>query len=340
MQTHHHDFRPGLRCLAITFATFVLSTAAIAGTTLTEVRQRGHLLCGVSQGLAGFSAEVTGKGWQGFDVDFCRAVAAAVFGDADKITYVPLSAAERFGALRDKKIDLLSRNTTWTMSRDVAGDMEFVGITYFDGQGFLAPVSAGLSSAQQLASGRVCALEGTTTADNAKRYFTQLGLTTEIALFKSRDEALASYAAGKCDAYTADRSALASQRTKLDKPDKHVLLPEVISKEPLGPVVRQGDDNWRDLVQWVLFLLINAEEEVWTAKAAADAKAAPRLTVPAKASERLGLENGWARRVIAAVGHYGEIFDRHLGRNSTLKIDRGVNALWTRGGILYVPPMR
>ena len=330
-----------LRTTFVILFGFVLTitSAAWAQSTLDDVRKRGHLLCGVSQGLPGFSAEVEGKGWQGFDVDFCRAVAAAIFGDADNVKYVPLSAEERFAALKESKIDLLSRNTTWTMSRDVAGAMDFVGITYFDGQGFMVPVASGLSSALQLENAKVCALKGTTTATNAADYLKKQKLSAELIAFDTREDALANYAGGKCDAYTADMSALASQRTSLAKPGEHMLLPEVISKEPLGPVVREADPQWRQLVQWTLFVLINAEERNWSAKDATG-KGAPGLTVPAPVSDKLRLKGDWPRNVIAAVGHYGEIFERNLGAGSPLKINRGVNALWTRGGILYAPPMR
>ena len=316
-----------------------VASAAWAQSTLDGVRKRGQLLCGVSQGLPGFSAEVEGKGWQGFDVDFCRAVAAAIFGDADMVNYVPLSAKERFTALRESKIDLLSRNTTWTMSRDVEGAMDFVGITYFDGQGFMVPVAAGLSSALQLENAKVCALKGTTTAANAADYLKKQKLASELVVFETREDALANYAGGKCDAYTADMSALASQRTSLAKPGDHMLLPEVISKEPLGPVVREADPEWRQLLQWTLFVLVNAEERNWTAKDAA-ASDNPGIVVPAAVSGKLRLDGDWPRKVIAAVGHYGEIFERHLGAKSPLKINRGVNALWTQGGILYAPPIR
>jgi general L-amino acid transport system substrate-binding protein len=313
---------------------------SFAQSTLDEVRKRDRLRCGVSQGLTGFSAKAPGKEWQGFDVDFCRAVAAAALGDSSKVEYIPLSAEDRFGALEGGKIDLLSRNTTWTMSRDVMGGMDFVGITYFDGQGFMVPVAAGMSSALQLGSSKVCVLKGTTTADNARNYFAAGKLSAELVQFDSREQALEAYAGGQCDAYTADLSALASQRTSLKTPTDHMLLPEVISKEPLGPVVRQSDPKWRELIQWTLFVLINAEERSWSSQQAAQLDRAASIKIADNVSAKLGLKAGWARAVIAAVGNYSEIFERNLGGKSALKIGRGVNALWTKGGILYAPPLR
>ncbi len=325
---------------ALTLGLLLATLPAQAQTTIEMVRKRGQLSCGVSQGLVGFSANEPDRGWRGFDVDFCRAVASAVLGDGSKIEFVPLDAKQRFGALEDGRIDLLSRNTTWTMGRDVLGNMDFVGISYFDGQGFMVPVAAGLSSALQLENAKICILKGTTTAEHARDFFARQKLKVELVFHDSRAAALTDYARGKCDAYSADLSALASQRSTMAKPGEHMLLPEVISKEPLGPVVRQSDPKWRELVQWVLYLLINAEENNWSKMNAADKSKVEAIVVPPQISARLGLRSEWPRQVIAAVGHYGEIFDRNLGAGSKLKIDRGVNALWTRGGILYAPPIR
>ncbi len=319
---------------------FGVVNPAWSGTTLDAVKSRDHLICGVSKGLQGFSANIAGKGWAGFDVDFCRAVAAAVLGDKNKVKFVGLSAKERFDALSDGRIDLLSRNTTWTMSRDIVRSLEFVGITYFDGQGFMVRRSAGLSSAMQLAAATVCVLDGTTSVTNAETFFKAHKLEAKLARKSNRDDALKAYADAQCDAYTADRSALAAQRAGLADAEEHMLLPEVISKEPLGPVVRQDDIEWRQLVQWVLFVLINAEEKDWSAKAAAASGSKALLNVPKPVTEKLALSESWPRDVITAVGNYGEIFERNLGASSPLKIPRGVNALWTRGGILYAPPIR
>ena len=328
---------------AFTFCVLALTmgTVETAASTLQAVRDRAVLNCGVSEGLLGFSAPIEGKGWKGFDVDFCRALAVAVLGDADKVKYLPLSADQRFRALREGRIDILSRNTTWTMRRDVELELAFVGINYYDGQGFMVPRSAGLSSALQLENAKICALAGTTTLDNAKRFFNRHKLAADFVTFASRKKALESYQAGKCEAYTADRSALASQRVTMARPGNHILLPEVISKEPLGPVVRQDDMQWLEITQWVLFLLINAEERGWSSKAATGGSAhIPVPIVPEEVSRKLGLKTHWAVSVIRAVGNYGEIFERHLGSGGQLKIKRGANALWTRGGLLYAPPLR
>ena len=325
---------------ALVFGLILSALPSYAQATIEKVRERGQLACGVSEGLVGFSANVPGKGWQGFDVDFCRAVAIAILGDGSKVQFVPLDAEQRFAALESGAIDVLSRNTTWTMSRDVLRDMDFVGIAYFDGQGFMVPVAAGLSSALQLDQAKVCVLKGTTTVDNARDFFDRQKLKIDLVLRDDRQQALKDYVGGKCDAYSADLSALASQRSTLEKPDQHMLLPEVISKEPLGPVVRQSDPKWRELVQWVLYLLINAEEKDWSQKQAAEESLKEAIAVPAGVSARLGLAVDWPRRVIAGVGNYGEIFDRNVGSSSKLKIGRGVNSLWTRGGILYAPPIR
>ena len=314
-------------------------TGAMAGT-LEEVRKRGMLRCGVSEGLPGFSAQDKDKRWQGFDVDFCRALAAPVFDDPEKIEFVPLSATSRFGALARNEIDVLSRNTTWTLERDVVRDLEFLGVSYYDGQGFMTRRSHGLSSALQMAGVTVCVLAGTTSETNAKRFLAANKQEVAVKSFDGRDDLLKAYDAGQCGAYSADRSGLASNRQRLRKPDDHMLLPEVISKEPLGPVVRQGDPQWADVGRWVLNLLVNAEEVGWTKAAAASGSGEPPLSVSKEISDKLGLDPDWPVAVVKAVGNYGEIFDRNVGSNSPLDLPRGVNALWTRGGILYAPPMR
>jgi general L-amino acid transport system substrate-binding protein len=321
-------------------ALTLMSIPGLHAGTLNVVKQRGKLLCGVSQGLAGFSAPDASKKWSGFDVDFCRAVAAAVFGDGNKVDFVSLNAVDRFGALSSGKIDILSRNTTWTLARDVERGLDYVGISYFDGQGFMVHVDKGLSTALQLDGEKLCVLAGTTTIDNARAFFERGKMKVEILEFAKRDDALNAYEKGECTAFTSDRSALASMRTKLAKADDHRLLPEVISKEPLGPVVRQDDPSWSELTRWILFLLVNAEEVGWSQASADNIPATSSLTIPATVAAKLGLKESWARDVIKAVGNYGEIFDRNLGKDSPLKLERGLNALWTRGGILYAPPMR
>jgi general L-amino acid transport system substrate-binding protein len=319
---------------------FISVSANATESTMQRLKDRGYLICGVSEGLPGFSVQEDKKRWTGFDIDFCRAISAALFGTGDKVEFVPLSATERFEALKSGKIDLLSRNTTWTLERDIVFGFDFAGVIYYDGQGFMTRAENGLSSALQLAAARICILKGTTSAENARRYFQQNEIPVEIMEFEERSDALAAYSSRKCDVYSADQSALAAERTQLEDRDTHVLLPEVISKEPLGPLVRKGDDAWTGLVRWVLFLIINAEESEWTAQKAATASEAAPIAVMDEASQTLGLPPDWPRNVIRAVGHYGEIFDRNVGKNSLLELGRGVNALWTNGGILYAPPMR
>lgn len=325
----------GALALMTTMTNFAVTSPTLAGT-LDEVRKRGVLICGVSEGLKGFSAQNNEKTWGGFDVDFCRAVAAAVIGDPQKVRFAPLSATTRFEALSSGKIDLLARNTTWTLSRDVALGFEFVGVSYYDGQGFMTRRDNGISSALQLAQATICLLEGTTSQANAARYFADNKIDVKFKPYKDRSQLIKDYDAKKCDAYSADMSGLASGRTRLSDPEAHILLPEVISKEPLGPVVRQDDPQWSDINRWVMFLLINAEEVGWTQSLASKAM----IETTDKVNAQLGLDKEWAVNVIKAVGNYGEIFARNVGKDSKLGSPRGVNALWTRGGILYAPPMR
>lgn len=316
-----------------------------AAATIDDVRERDKLVCGVSEGLAGFSDRDDDGEWYGFDVDFCRAVASAVLGDSEKVDYVPLSAEDRFGALTAGDVDLLSRNSTWTMSRDLGLDIDFVGIAYYDGQGFLVNAVDGFSSALELVGARICVVSGTTTEDNAAAYFERNDMDVTFKRFDDRAKARAAYAGGECDAYTADSSALAAERSLLEVPDDHVVLREVISKEPLGPATREDDQAWTALVRWTLYGLINAEEaELTQMSVMPDTGEADKrdmaLAFGGPASERLGLAEDWLPAVIASVGNYGEIFDRNLGEDTPLSIRRGVNALWTKGGILYAPPMQ
>jgi general L-amino acid transport system substrate-binding protein len=334
------------RCIGImllvvlALSMMLINVPDLHAGTLQSVQERGRLVCGVSEGLVGFSAPDAEKRWRGFDVDFCRAVATAIFGEPDKVTYVSLNSVERFEALSSGKVDILSRNTTWTLSRDVDHKLEFVGVNYYDGQGFLTHLKNGLSSALQLDGENLCVLGGTTTTDNVRDFFTRAKMKVDIREFTKREDIVQAYRNGECKAFTSDRSALASVRTHMEAPDDHLLLPEVISKEPLGPVVRQDDSSWIELVRWTLFLLINAEEANWSSEDADKIPESSSMVISGSIAAKLGLKESWARDVIKSVGNYGEIFERNLGKNSTLKLDRGLNALWTRGGILYAPPMR
>jgi general L-amino acid transport system substrate-binding protein len=319
-------------------AVLASTSAGLAGT-LDDVRSRDKLICGVSEGLGGFSEQDGAGTWQGFDVDFCRAVAAAVLGDSGKVDYVPLSAEARFAALSDGKIDLLSRNSTWTMSRDLGLGLDFPGTSYFDGQGFMIPAIFGAISPLELDGASICVVSGTTTEANAAAYFEKAGLTVSFLSFEERDEARAAYADAKCDAYTADRSALAAERAALPTPDEHVILKDVISKEPLGPVVRDSDPQWTTLVRWTLYALIDAEEQGLDAASMTGAGAAAAKAMGAPAVKALGLSEDWLVTMLADVGNYGEIFARNLGEATPMQLSRGVNALWTQGGILYAPPM-
>ena len=320
-------------------------SAPAAADTLDDVRAKGFVQCGVSQGLPGFSMFNDAGDWSGLDVDLCRAVAAAVFGDASKFKVTPLSAKERFTALKSGEIDVLTRNTTWTMSRDVSHG-EFAGVNYYDGQGMMVPKSLGIKSALELDGASVCTNTGTTTELNIADYFRANGMEYELVAFEKSDEVNQAYQAGRCDVYTTDQSGLYAERLKWAKPDDHVVLPEVISKEPLGPMTRHGDNKWNDIVRWTLNAMINAEELGVTSENAEQMKGANNpavlrlLGVEGGFGESLGLSNEWALNIIAQVGNYGESFERHVGPNTPLKISRGLNAQWKDGGLLYAPPIR
>jgi general L-amino acid transport system substrate-binding protein len=322
--------------------------SANAATTLEAVKAKGFVQCGVSQGLPGFSnADDSGK-WTGLDVDLCRAVAAAVFGDAEKVKYSPLSAKQRFTALSSGEIDILSRNTTWTMTRDTQLGLNFAGVNYYDGQGMMVPTGLGVKSATELDGANICTNTGTTTELNITDYFRANGMSFNLVAFEKADEVVAAYDAGRCDVYTTDRSGLAAQRGKLTQPDSHVVLPEIISKEPLGPVVRQGDDQWFNIVRWSLNAMINAEELGLSSSNVNnkkfEANLAPSIArligKEGKFGEELGLSNDWAYNIILKVGNYGESYEKHVGLNTPLKLARGVNSLWSQGGILYAAPIR
>jgi general L-amino acid transport system substrate-binding protein len=314
--------------------------------TLKVVKDRGTLNCGVSQGLLGFSSMDDKNTWSGFDVDICRAVAAAIFGDPAKVTFVPLDAATRFTALQSKTIDLLSRNSTWTMSRESALGLIFVGVAYYDGQGFLLRRDAGIDTALQLGNKTVCTQTGTTSELNLSDYFRAHDMALKVMALGTAEESRKAYDDRKCDVLTSDVSQLYAERLKLTAPDSHIILPEVISKEPLGPAVRQGDDQWFNLVKWALYALINAEE---LGVKSATLEEAMKSSSPdirrlvgteGEFGEQAGLTRDWAARAVRAVGNYGEIYERNVGVQSTLSIPRGLNALWTQGGILYAPPVR
>lgn len=311
---------------------------------LDEVKARGKLLCGVNTSLLGFSSQTGAGTWSGLDADFCRAVAAAALGDANKVDFVPLETNERFDALSSGRVDILSRNTTWTMNRDVDLGFAFAGVLYFDGQGFMLSDERGLVSAQQLSGLKVCVEAGTTSEKNMAYYFKAQQIEAETQAFPTRDELLKAYLAGACDAYTGDRSALFAERAAFPDPSKHGILPEVISKEPLGPVVLKADGEWADIVRWTLAGLINAEEVGLDRASAAASQPlsddAQRLVDGAGASgEKLRLAKTWLRDAVAAVGNYGEMFEANVGKGSALGMTRGLNALWKRGGILYAPVM-
>jgi general L-amino acid transport system substrate-binding protein len=323
-----------------------LSAQSATAQTLKTVKDRGMLSCGVSQGLPGFSSPDDKGTWTGLDVDVCRAIAATIFNDPTKVKFVPLSAKDRFTALQSGEIDVLSRNTTWTLSRDTTLGANFTGVTYYDGQGFIVKKSLKVNSALELNSASVCVQTGTTTEQNLADYFKGNNMKYEVIAFGTADEAVKAYESGRCDVFTTDVSGLYAERLKLANPADHVVLPEVISKEPLGPMVRHGDDQWFDLVKWVLFAMINAEELGITQKnidemAKSDKPELKRaFGTDGNLGEQLGLTKDWVIRIVKAVGNYGEAFDRNVGGGSKLGIARGLNQLWTKGGIQYAPPIR
>lgn len=330
--------------LALAAAAFAAGTA-YAGT-FDAIKERGEVRCGVSQGVLGFSGPDKNGVWAGFDVDFCRAVAAVTLGNSDKVAYVPLSTKDRFTALQSGEVDLLSRQTTWTLSRDTDLGMSFVGVNYYDGQAFMVNKEVSVKSVKELSGASVCTETGTTTEQNMADYFSANKMEYEVIAFEKPDQTIQAFNTGRCDVYSTDASALYAQRLTLNDPDRFVVLPEVISKEPLGPAVRQGDDQWFKIVRWTLFALIEAEEMGITKENAASLAengtvAQKRfLGIESDAGKTLGLDSKWAYQAISAVGNYGEIFERHLGKDSPLKIDRGLNRLWNEGGLMYAPPAR
>jgi len=329
-------------------AAAMTSVPAHAGKTVDAIKARGQLICGVNTGLAGFSAADSQGNWSGLDVDVCKAIAAAMLGDASKVKWVPLNAQQRFTALQSGEIDILSRNTTWTLTRDASLGMSFTGATYYDGQGFMVPSKGKIKSAKQLKGATVCVQSGTTTEKNLTDFSRANKLEIKPVVFEKVEAATGAYFAGRCQAYTTDASGLASVRNKEAKvPADHLILPELISKEPLGPSVRRGDDEFLAIAKWVVFALIEAEEYNITqanvdglAKTSTDPVVGRILGSSEDTGKLLGLDKEWAARAIKATGNYGEIFERNVGPKSPLGLPRGVNNLWSKGGIMYAPPVR
>jgi general L-amino acid transport system substrate-binding protein len=330
-----------------TLAVAGLAAGIASGQTLAEVQERGTLNCGVSTGLTGFAAPDASGEWQGFDVAVCRAVATAVLGDPMAVEFVPTTGQTRFTALASGEVDMLARNTTWTFSRDVDLAFEFVGVNYYDGQGFMVPRDLGVSSAMELDGATVCIQTGTTTELNLADFFASNSMSYEPVPIETNAEAQQQYLAGACDVYTTDASGLAATRATFEDPAAHVVLPEIVSKEPLGPLVRHGDNEWGDIVRWTLNLLISAEELGITSANVAELAEGTNnpeinrmLGTEGNLGEMLGLSADWGVNVIAAVGNYGEIFEGNIGENTPIGLARGLNAQWTDGGLLYSPPFR
>lgn len=322
------------------------TTSVFAATTLESVKQKGHLQCGVTSGLPGFSQPDEKGSWTGIDVDTCRAVAAAVFGDAKAVEFTPLTAKERFTALQSGEIDILSRNTTWTLTRDASLGLNFAGVNYYDGQGFLVNKDIGVDDATQLDGATVCIQAGTTTELNLSDYFRAKGMDFKPIVFDTSEQSVQGFAAGRCDVLTSDRSQLAALRSKLSDPNSAKILPNTISKEPLGPVVRQGDDEWFNIVKWVLFVQINAEELGITGANVDDMLKSDNpnvqrlLGTDGDMGAKLGVPDDFGYAIVKQVGNYGEMYDRNVGPDTALGLERGINALWTDGGIMYAPPVR
>jgi general L-amino acid transport system substrate-binding protein len=337
-----------IRGMLLSAALAILAwTPAYAGPTLDAVKARGYVTCGVNTGLAGFSAPDDKGVWRGLDVDVCRAVAAALFGDAQKVRFVPLTAQQRFTALQSGEIDVLSRNTTWTSQRDIELGINFTGVDYYDGQGFLVAKNLGVKSAKELNGATICVLAGTTTELNLTDYFRANKMNYKPVVIEKNEELAQAFLANRCDAITSDSSQLAAVRASFARnPDDYVILPEIISKEPLGPAVRHGDDQWFDLVKWSLFAMLDAEEKgitsqnVDTFKNSPDPEIKRILGITPGQGKPMGVDDRWAYNIIKQVGNYGESFERNVGKGSKLKLDRGLNALWKNGGLMYGMPIR
>jgi general L-amino acid transport system substrate-binding protein len=333
--------------LALLLAAALVPAAARAGKTLDAVKARGEVACGVNTSAPGFSATDSQGRWQGLDVDTCRAVAAAVLGDAGKVKFVPLNSQQRFAALQAGEIDVLSRNTTWSLTRDASLGIAFTGINYFDGQGFMVPKKLKVESARKLGGATVCVQAGTTSEKNVADFFQAAGLKYKTVVFDTAEAIQSAFFAGRCQAYTTDMSDLAGARTKTAKPGDYVILPEVISKEPLGPSVRRGDDEWFAIVKWVGYAMLEAEEAGLTQASVDKQKAESKdpvvqrlLGVSEDTGKLLGLDKEWAYRIVKQVGNYGESFEKNLGPKTPLGLPRGANQLWNKGGLMYAPPVR
>jgi general L-amino acid transport system substrate-binding protein len=323
-----------------------LSSATSSAQTLKKVQDRGSLMCGVSQGLPGFSSPDDKGNWTGFDVDLCRAIAAAIFNDPSKVKFLPLSAKDRFTALQSSEIDVLVRNSTWTSSRDASLGITFTAVNYYDGQGFMVRKSLKVNSALELNGASICVQTGTTTELNLADYFRSNNMKYEVIAFVTADETVKAYEAGRCDGFSTDVSQLYAEKLKLSNASDHVILPEIISKEPLAPAVRQGDSQWLTLVKWVQFAMLDAEELGVSSKTVDDALKSPQPEIKRLVGtegaygEQFGLTKDWVVRIVKHVGNYGEVFERNVGTGSKLGISRGLNRLWTKGGIQYAPPIR
>jgi general L-amino acid transport system substrate-binding protein len=323
-----------------------MSTVEAPAQTLAKIKERGSINCGVNPGLLGFSVRHEKDGWSGYDVDLCRALAAAIFDDPGKVQFIPTETTDRLAAVQSGKVDVLSRNTTWTMAREASLKLNFAAVTYYDGQGFLVRRARNLTSSLELDGVSVCVQTGTTTEPSLADYFRSNNMKHQALTFASSEEAVRAYDNGRCDVLTSDVSQLFAMRLKLAAPDDHIILPDIISKEPLGPVVRFGDDQWFNIVKWTHFAMLNAEElgvssETIEAALKSDKPDVRRLVgTEGNYGEQIGLTRDWAARIVKHVGNYGEVFERNIGIGSKLSIPRGINSLWTKGGIQYAPPIR
>jgi general L-amino acid transport system substrate-binding protein len=331
---------------ALGLAVAGIAASGASAATLGDVKSRGTLRCGVNTGLPGFASQNDQGQWQGLDVDYCKAIAAAVFGDATKVQYVPLSAVQRFPALQNGEVDVLARNTTWTLGRDTKDGMSFAGVNYYDGQGFMVKKELNVTSALQLSGATVCVQSGTTTELNLADYFRANNMQFNPVVIESQNDVNAAYDSGRCDVLTTDQSGLYASRLEMGKPDDNVVLPEIISKEPLAPAVRQGDSQWFNVVKWTHFALLDAEELGVTQANVQEMLKSPNpeiqrmLGVGSTFGQDMGLTNDWVVKIVTAVGNYGEVFERNIGSKTPLGIARGQNALWTKGGLQYAPPIR
>jgi general L-amino acid transport system substrate-binding protein len=332
--------------IAFGLTASLAATGASGQATLNRVKQKGFLVCGSNPALPGFGMPDAQGNWTGFDIDYCRAFAAAIFNDPTKVRFIPLAGKDRFTALQAGEVDVLVRNSTWTMSRDTQLGLDFPAVNYYDGQGFMVRKKLGVSSAKELNGATICTQQGTTTELNLADFFRSNNIKYEVVAFATADETFKAYTSGRCDAFTTDGSALFAERLRASNPDEHVVLPEIISKEPFGLVVRHGDNQWGDLVRWVHFAMLNAEE-LGVTKANVDQMTKSDnpeikrlLGTEGKYGEATGLTNDWGVRIIKHMGNYGEIFERNIGEGSPLKIKRGLNALWNKGGLQYGIPIR